>query len=289
VLTPTQISRLAQAAKSETPVHIITQDELKSGTARTKKVGTVTWKFAAKNVRDAVWAASPEYMWDASSWQGHMAYAYYRPSAIETWKDAADMSRMSIMEYSERWFPYPYPQISAVEGPISGMEYPMMAMENKSADKYELYNVVTHEIGHMWFPMIVGSNERMHMWQDEGFNTFINYFSEARRFPDKGTYEARVQKDRETVVQYMQHNADEPLEINPDRIDPQILGENAYVKTAVGLAQLRDEILGPQAFDEAFREYARRWAFKHPAPPISSRPWKTSAASVSIGSSANGC
>jgi len=266
VLTPTQISRLAQAAKSETPVHIITQDELKSGTARTKKVGTVTWKFAAKNVRDAVWAASPEYMWDASSWQGHMAYAYYRPSAIETWKDAADMSRMSIMEYSERWFPYPYPQISAVEGPISGMEYPMMAMENKSADKFELYNVVTHEIGHMWFPMIVGSNERMHMWQDEGFNTFINYFSEARRFPDKGSYEARVQKDRETVVQYMQHNADEPLEINPDRIDPQILGENAYVKTAVGLAQLRDEILGPQAFDEAFREYARRWAFKHPAP-----------------------
>jgi len=252
VLTPTQIARLAQAAKSETPVHIVTQEELTSGAARTKKVGNVTWKFAAKNVRDAVWAASPEYMWDASSWQGHMAFAYYRPSAIETWKDAADMSRMSIMEYSERWFPYPYPQISAVEGPISGMEYPMMAMENKSADKYELYNVVTHEIGHMWFPMIVGSNERMHMWQDEGFNTFINYFSEARRYPDKGTYEARVQKDRETVVQYMQHNADEPLEINPDRIDPQILGENAYVKTAVGLAQLRDEILGPQAFDEAF-------------------------------------
>ena len=97
----------------------------------------LTWRFAAQNVRDAVWAASPDYMWDASSWQGHMAFAYYRPSAIETWKDAADMSRMSIKEYSERWFPYPYPQISAVEGPISGMEYPMVAMENKSADKYD--------------------------------------------------------------------------------------------------------------------------------------------------------
>jgi len=266
VLTPAQVSRLAQASKSDTPVHIVTQDELKNGTARPRKTGTMTWRFAAKNVRDAVWAASPDYLWDASSWQGHMAFAYYRPSAIETWKDAADMSRMSIMEYSERWFPYPYPQITAVEGPISGMEYPMVAMENKSADKYDLYNVVTHEIGHMWFPMIVGSNERMHMWQDEGFNTFINYFSEARRFPERGTYEARVGENRAMVENFMQHNVDEPLEVQPDRINPQLLGENAYVKTAVGLAQLRDEILGPQAFDDAFREYARRWAFKHPGP-----------------------
>jgi Peptidase family M1 domain len=266
VLTAAQVSRLAQASKSDTPVRIVTQDDLKNGSARPRKTGTMTWRFAAKNVRDAVWAASPEYMWDASSWQGHMAFAYYRPSAIETWKDAADMSRMSIVEYSERWFPYPYPQITAVEGPISGMEYPMVAMENKSADKYDLYNVVTHEIGHMWFPMIVGSNERMHMWQDEGFNTFINYFSEARRYPEKGTYEQRVAENRAMVENFMSHNVDEPLEVQPDRINPQLLGENAYVKTAVGLAQLRDEILGPQAFDEAFREYARRWAFKHPGP-----------------------
>src|SRR5207237_5260147 len=174
VLTPAEVSRLAQAAKSETPVHIVTQAELTSGAARPRKTGMLTWKFKARNVRDAVWAASPDYLWDASSYKGSMAYAYYRPSAINTWKDAADMSRMSIMEYSERWYPYPWPQISAVEGPISGMEYPKVAMENKSADKYDLYNVVTHEIGHMWFPMLVGSNERMHMWQDEGLNTFIN-------------------------------------------------------------------------------------------------------------------
>ncbi len=266
VLTPTEISRLAQAAKSETPVHIITEDELKSGAARPKKSGMVTWRFAAHNVRDAVWAASPDYMWDASSWQGHMAFAYYRPSAIEPWKDAADMSRMSINEYSERWFQYPYPQISAVEGPISGMEYPMLAMEDRNPDKYSLYNVVTHEIGHMWYPMIVGSNERMHMWQDEGFNTFINYFSEARRFPEKGTYDQRVAHDRREVEAYMQHNVDVPLEVQPDRIQPMLLGENAYVKTAVGLGLLRDEILGPAAFDDAFREYTRRWAFKHPSP-----------------------
>jgi aminopeptidase N len=195
-----------------------------------------------------------------------MAHAYYRPSAIATWKDAADMSRMSIEEYSERWFQYPWPQITAVEGPISGMEYPMVAMENKSADNYDLYNVVTHEIGHMWYPMIVGSNEREHMWQDEGFNTFINYFSEARRYPEKGTQTVRAQNDMELVEQYMGGGADRPLEINPDRIDPRLLGENAYVKTAVGLQLLREEILGHDAFDDAFRTYTARWAFKHPTP-----------------------
>ena len=267
VLTPSAIARLAQAAKSDQTVSIISEAELKSGAARPKSSGTLTWKFRARNVRDVVFAASPDYIWDASSWNGHLANAYYRPSAVETWKDAADMSRMSIQEYSERWYPYPWPQISAVEGPISGMEYPMLAMESKSADKYDLYNVVTHEIGHMWFPMLVGSNERIHMWQDEGFNTFINYFSEARRFPEKGDYTTRVRSDREQAVErFMKAGFDQPLEVAPDRIDPQILGENAYVKTAVGLSLLREEILGPAAFDDAFREYTRRWAFKHPTP-----------------------
>jgi hypothetical protein len=194
-----------------------------------------------------------------------MAYAYYRPSAIATWNEAADMSRMSIQEYSERWMMYPWPQISAVEGPISGMEYPMVAMENKSADKYDLFNVVTHEIGHMWYPMIVGTNERMRMWQDEGFNTFINYFAEAKRYPEKGNYLDRVRFDRESWIERaMSRGQDEPIDIQPDRIDPGVLGANAYVKPAVGLALLREEILGPAIFDDAFREYTRRWAFKHP-------------------------
>lgn len=266
VLTAAEISRLAQAAKSDKPVHIVAEDELKSGSARKTKTGMVTWRFSAKNVRDAVWAASPDYLWDASSWSGHLANAYYRPSAMSTWYDAADQARMSIMEYSERWFPYPYPQVTVVEGPVSGMEYPMLAMEDKNPDKYALYNVITHEVGHNWFPMIVGSNERIHFWQDEGFNTFINYFSEARRYPEKGSYEQRVQRDRAQVEEYMRRGYDEPIEVQADRINPNLLGENEYVKTAVGLAQLRDEILGPEVFDGAFREYTRRWAFKHPSP-----------------------
>ena len=266
VLTSDQIARLARAAKSDSTIQIISAAELQSGAARTRKTGTLTWKFRAKNVRDVAWAASPDFIWDASSWKGRMAYAYYRPSAVETWKDAADMSRMSIIEYSERWLEYPYPQISAIEGPISGMEYPMVAMENKSKDKYDLYNVVTHEIGHMWFPMIVGSNERVHMWQDEGFNTFINTFSEARRYPEKGDQMARALGERAYVEGAMKQNVDGPIEVNPDRIDPRLLGLEAYVKPSVGLQLLRQEIMGPEAFDDAFRTYAKRWMFKHPTP-----------------------
>jgi hypothetical protein len=266
VLTAEQITRLARASRSDSTIQIISAAELQNGAARTGKAGTLTWKFHAKSVRDVAWAASPQFIWDASSWKGRMAFAYYRPSAVDTWKEAADMSRLSIIEYSERWLEYPYPQISAIEGPISGMEYPMVAMENRSKDRYDLYNVVTHEIGHMWFPMIVGSNERVHMWQDEGFNTFINTFSEARRYPEKGDQMARALGEREYVEAAMKRNVDGPIEMNPDRIDPQLLGLEAYVKPSVGLQLLRQEIMGPAAFDDAFRTYAERWKFKHPTP-----------------------
>ena len=266
VLTAAEIARVAQAARSDTPVHIVTLAEIQSGAARPRRTGTMTWKFHARNVRDVAWAASPEYLWDASSWKGILAQAYYRPSAIQPWSDAADEARMSIMEYSERWFPYPYPQISAVEGPISGMEYPMLAMEAKSQDKYDLYNVVTHEIGHNWFPMIVGSNERTHFWQDEGFNTFINTFSEARRYPERGDQMQRAAQQRQEIEQVQDANVDEPIDIPADRIDPRLLGAIEYDKPSVGLQLLRQEILGPAAFDDAFRTYIRRWAFKHPTP-----------------------
>jgi hypothetical protein len=266
VLPAAQIARLAEAAKSDKVVRIITADELKSGAARPTKAGMLTWKFRAKNVRDAVWAASPEYQWDASSYKGSLAMAYYRPSAADLWHEAADMSRMSIQEYSERWFQYPWPHISAIEGPISGMEYPMIAMENHSRTKEDLYNVVTHEIGHMWFPMIVGSNERAYMWQDEGFNTFINTFSEAKRYPEVGDQMKRALEERQSIEQLMKAQADQPIMVGPDRINPQLLGFQAYVKPSVGLQLLRQEILGPEAFDDAFRTYTARWAFKHPTP-----------------------
>ena len=267
VLTSTQVTRLAQAIKSATPVNIVTLAEIQSGAARPKgTAGTLTWKFSAKKVRDVAWAASPEYIWDASGWNGILAQAYYRPSAIDPWKDAADQTRMSLDEYSTRWYKYPWPQMSAVEGPISGMEYPMLVMEAKSSDKYDLYNVVTHEIGHNWFPMLVGSNERVYMWQDEGFNTFINTFSEARRYPEKGDQMARALGERQYVEGAQKQNVDVPIDVMPDRIDPRLLGLASYVKPSVGLQLLRQEIMGPAAFDDAFRTYIERWAFKHPSP-----------------------
>lgn len=266
VLTATQRERLTRAARSATPVRIVTAEELRSGAARPRSTGTMTWRFRAQNVRDVAWAASPEYQWDASGWEGILAMAYYRPSAAANWQDAADQSRMSIQEYSERWFRYPWPQISAVEGPISGMEYPMLAMENRSEDVYDLYNVVTHEIGHNWFPMIVDSNERVHMWQDEGFNTFINTFAEARRYPEKGDQMARAAQERRIVERSLASPTAVPVETPPDRIPPAALGITAYYKPSVGLQLLRQEILGPEAFDDAFRTYIRRWAFKHPTP-----------------------
>lgn len=266
VLTPAQQSRIAQAARSDTVIRIITAAELSHGSARTRTSGMLTWKFTAKNVRDAVFAASPDYQWDASSYKGILAMGYYRPAAAANWSDAADQSRMSIQEYSERWFPYPWPHISAVEGPITGMEYPMIAMEGKGDDVFDLYNVVTHEIGHMWFPMIVGSNERLYMWQDEGFNTFINTFAEARRYPQRGDQMARAAEERGIIEQVMKAGTDKPVDINPDRINPQFLGLSAYLKPSVGLQLLRQEILGPDVFDDAFRTYAARWAFKHPTP-----------------------
>jgi len=266
VLTAGEIASLARAAKSDSTTHIVTAAELAAGGGRPRADGTLTWKFQAKNVRDVAWAGAPDYNWDASSWKGIVTNAYYRPSAEATWKDGADMARTSIEGYSTHWYQYPYPQISVVEGPISGMEYPMLAMEARGEDKYDLYNVITHEIGHNWFPMIVGSNERIHFWQDEGINTFINTFSEAERYPERGDQMQRAAEERSLIEQTQVRDLDIPVDMPADRIDPGLLGFTEYVKPSVGLQLLRQEILGPEAFDAAFRAYIRRWAYKHPTP-----------------------
>lgn len=265
VLTATQRERLAEAIKSDTTIQIVTEPELRSGAARPARQGSLTWHFRASNVRDAAWAASPEYLWDAAGWEGVLAQAYYRPSAIETWKDAARMSRFSIREYSTRWFRYPYPQISAVEGPVSGMEYPMLAMEARGKDGPDLFEVVTHEIGHNWYPMIVGSDERRYAWMDEGFNTFINTFA-SEGFWNRSDSEVR-QRERELVVKVDQTPTAQPMMTPANRYKTaDNLLSLAYVKPSIALLTLRNKVLAPAVFDSAFREYTRRWSFKHPQP-----------------------
>jgi len=216
-------------------------------------------------VRDVAWAASPDYRWDASGWDGTLAQAYYRNDARDTWEDAAKMSRYSILEYSTRWFRYPYPQISAIEGPVSGMEYPMVAMEAPAADKPELYNVVTHEIGHMWYPMTVGSDERRYAWMDEGFNTFINTFSEEDYWKRDDSETRR--NEIHFVTGLDQSPTAQPIMTPANRYrNNDNMGALAYVKPSIMLLALRNKVLGPEVFDSAFREYTRRWAFKHPQP-----------------------
>ena len=265
VLTPTQRARLAAAVKSDSTLAIVTPEEVASGAARPKQDGTLTWRFRAQQVRDVAWAASPEYQWDASGWDGTLAQAYYRPSARDTWQDAAKMSRYSILEYSTRWFRYPYPQISAVEGPVSGMEYPMLAMEARGDDDPELYNVITHEIGHMWYPMTVGSDERRYAWMDEGFNTFINSFSEEDYWKRDDTQIRR--NEARFVTALDQSPTAQPIMTPANRYrNDENLGSLAYVKPSIMLLALRNKVLGAEVFDTAFREYTRRWAFKHPQP-----------------------
>jgi hypothetical protein len=265
VLTTAQRGRLAAALKSDSTIHVVTQPELTSGAARPAKEGTLTWRFRAENVRDVAWAASPEYLWDASGWEGVLAQAFYRPTAVDTWKDAAKMSRYSIQEYSTRWFGYPYPQISAVEGPVSGMEYPMVAMEAKGNNGPDLYSVITHEIGHMWYPMVVGSDERRYAWMDEGFNTFINTFSEEGYWHRDDS--AVRQRERQLILGIDQSPTAQPImtPANRYRTSNNLLSL-AYVKPSVTLQSLRNKVLGPAVFDSAFREYTRRWAFRHPQP-----------------------
>ncbi|HXC24888.1 MAG TPA: M1 family metallopeptidase [Gemmatimonadaceae bacterium] len=266
VLTLTERTRLAQAAHTDTTIPIVTAAELGNGTAHLKQDGMVTWKFHATNVRDAVWAAAPNYQWDATSWHGILAQAYYRPQAAPLWHAVADIERMSLEEYSERWSPYPYPQVSAAEGPLLGDEQPMLSFDAYVGvrDSVELYQIITHETGHNWFPMLVGSNERVHPWMDEGINTFINTFSEARRYPAKGDQTARADHDRALLQKAVRDHHDTRLDVPTDSDSDAYL--HAYHGPSGVLQMLRRDVIGPAVFDRGLRLYIQRWADKHPTP-----------------------
>ena len=266
VLTATQRSRLAQALKSDTTVLIIARSE--AGQASTRPAGaspTLTWRFNAKNVRDVAWAAAPNFIWDASGWEGILIQSVYTPEADRDWENSTKYSRHTIEHYSERWFRYPYPTAINVAGPVGGMEYPMIVFCGDQATGFALYSVTTHELGHQWFPMIVGSNERLFAWMDEGFNTFINIYSVRSFYPDSQW--DRNRGDTQTWARVAASGRDQPPIFPPDRIDPQQLGQVAYTKPATGLYLLRHQIADDTTrFDAAFREYIRRWAYRHPTP-----------------------
>jgi len=274
VLTPAQQARWKQAQTAKEPVEIVTLAEAKAAESK-KSNATKTWIYTAQNVRDFAWTSSRKYVWDAMpvtvegkkvmcmSFYGKEAYGLYRPYSTKA-------VAHTIKVYSKFTIPYPYPVAQSVEA-ANGMEYPMICFNFGRTEKDGSYSegtkngmlgVIIHEVGHNFFPMIINSDERQWTWMDEGLNTFVEYLAEElwdNKFPSR-------RGPAFTITDYMKLPKDqlEPIMTNSENIIG--FGPNAYSKPATGLNILRETVMGRELFDYAFKEYARRWAFKHPEP-----------------------
>ena len=281
VLTAAQRERLAEARQSEERVYIIEPDEVGTRAARPSMSGMQTWRYRAENVRDVAWAASSAFILDAAAYEvagddgptRGLAMSAYPHEGIGTpdnpgWEEATAYTKFSI-EQNSVWYPYPYPVAISVAGIVGGMEYPMLHFSSVDARDKALFGVVDHEVAHNWFPMIVGSDERRHVWMDEGFASFMGTFAN-RVFYGEDARNARVVRltTGEAAAGFMRepYALDQPITTAPDQIRRQGLGFLAYRKPAKGLMLLREVILGPERFDAAFKTYIRRWAYKHPQP-----------------------
>jgi hypothetical protein len=273
-LTPAQLARWQKAQTAKEPVEIVTLDEAKAAEQK-KSTQKKTWIYKADNVRDFAWTSSRKFVWDAlpiwvegkkvmcMSFYGKEAYGLYRPYSTKAVAHA-------IKTYSKFTIPYPYPVAQSVEA-ANGMEYPMICFNYGRTDKdgtytettkYGMLGVIIHEVGHNFFPMIINSDERQWTWMDEGLNTFVQYLAEElwdNKFPTK-------RGPAFQIIDYMKLPKDqlEPIMTNSENIIG--FGPNAYAKPATGLNILRETVMGRELFDYAFKEYARRWAFKHPTP-----------------------
>ncbi|HEX2249283.1 MAG TPA: M1 family metallopeptidase [Gemmatimonadales bacterium] len=277
VLSPQTRARLDSAAQTSEIVHVVREQDRKPGVSTTAgSNGKLTWRYRAENVRDVSWAASAKYLWDAThAVVGDVngdnrpdttaIHALYRPEQRRShWDQSARYSRHSIQFFSGFLSPYPYPHMTAVDGPTScgGMEYPMMTCIGGQWDTLGLYEVTTHEIGHMWFPMIVGSDEKRYAWMDEGLTQFDQSQAMADFF--KGfDDEAR---NRKNYLDFAEMGNEVELMRHGDRYPTySSYGIASYYKPATVMVALRG-VLGTDVFNRAYREYIRRWAYKHPTP-----------------------
>lgn len=271
VLTKAQRKRLDEAAKSDKRVYVIKPEEVaKPEETRPKQKGTFTWEFRLENARDVAWAASKAFIWDAArinlpGGKTAMAMSVYpeEVASDEAWGRSTEYTKASIEHYSEMWYEYPYPTAVNVAGTVGGMEYPGLSFCSWKSEGERLWGVTDHEFGHNWFPMIVGSNERLYAWMDEGFNTFINHYSTLAF--NNGEYPSDL-TNIQRFVPSLTDNEREEIATYPDVIQSQNLGFVAYRKPAMGLLLLREYVLGKERFDRAFKTYIRRWAYKHPTP-----------------------
>lgn len=276
VLSAAQLDRWKQAQQADEPIEIVTLDEARQamqGKSRTKK----TWVYEAKNVRDFAFVTSRRLVWDAMrvtdgiAGNRPMAMSYYGPEAYPLYnRYSTKVVAHTLRVYSKHTIPYPYPVAISVEA-ANGMEYPMICFNYGRADKdgtyseatkYGMIGVIIHEVGHNFFPMIVNSDERQWTWMDEGLNTFCQFLAEQEWDKDFPSRRGPAHK----IVDYMKLPADqlEPIMTNSENIVQ--FGPNAYAKPATALNILRETVMGRELFDYAFKEYSRRWAFKHPTP-----------------------
>jgi hypothetical protein len=278
VLTPVQRDRLARARTADKPVLIVTQQEAEAN-EKQRATTAKTWRFKAANVRDFAWASSRKFIWDAQGFRKDgtnvLAMSFYPKEGNPLWERYSTQAIIhTIAEYNRYAFDYPYPVAISVNGPVGGMEYPMISFnggrpvkDKKTGEltyskntKYGLISVIIHEVGHNYFPMIVNSDERQWTWMDEGLNSFMQFLAE-QAWEDR--YPSRRGEAR-NIVDYMKSRNQVPVMTNSESVTQR--GNNAYAKPATALNVLRETILGRELFDFAFREYAQRWKFKRPTP-----------------------
>ncbi len=271
VLTPEQIKRWNAAKNSDKTVMLRSADEVTDPKSRPLDKKRLTWKFHCTNARDVAWASSSAFIWDAARMNlpaGKKALAmsvYPVESAGDSaWGRSTEYVKGAIEFYSDYLYPYTYPVAVNVAGIVGGMEYPGIVFCSARSKRNGLWGVTSHEFGHNWFPMIVGSNERKYPWMDEGFNTFIN--SLAENSFNNGEYKNNRPLNRHFMGRYMTNDSSESISTVPDVTQPRNLGIVAYYKPGMGLTLLREDILGAERFDSAFRYYTHAWAFKHPTP-----------------------
>lgn len=279
VLTKQQIERLATARNSDKTVMIRSANEVTDPKSRPVQKGMLTWRFKMNNTRDVVFGASAAFMWDAArvnlpKGKKCLAMSVYpvESDGIDAWSRSTEYLKASIEHFSEKWFVYPYPTAINEAGIAAGMEYPGILFDGMNDKTKELYWVTAHEIGHNWFPMIVGSNERRHAWMDEGFNTFIGiYASDAF---NKGEYAPKRDAEyapaggnpADEIVPWLSDAKAPTMMMAADAIPETYRHPITYFKPAFGLYLLREYILGKDRFDYAFRRYIHNWAYKHPSP-----------------------
>lgn len=270
VLTAEQIKRYNEAKASDKTVFIRNENEVTNPNSRPANKTTLTWRYKISNARDVAWASSAAFILDGAkinlpSGKKALALSAYpvESAGNDAWGRSTEYTKASIENYSKRWFEYPYPVATNVAGNEGGMEYPGIVFCQYLDKGESLWGVTDHEFGHTWFPMIVGSNERLFAWMDEGFNTFINGISNEDF--NKGEYNS-PKPNMQQMAEVLTDQSLEPVMAAPDNLKEKNLGILAYEKPGAGLDMLRNSILGKERFDNAFRTYIARWAFKHPQP-----------------------